>query len=85
MDEISPITAAALATEGHVYCAGTLAQCVYRFNRLPEDKKADAFIKMGRDGETATIVRGAALQDLVTGVLDKIARARSDRDIGRYS
>ena len=76
---------AALATEGHVYCAGTLAQCVYRWNRLAEDKRANAFIKMGRDGEAATIVRGAALQDLVTRVLERIARAKSDREIGRYS
>ena len=59
-------TAASLATEGHIYCAGTLAQCLRRWDRLPADKKTNAFLSLGRDGEARTILRGEDLSGLVT-------------------
>ena len=57
-------TAASLATEGHVYCVGTLAQCLRRWDRLPTAQKPEAFLKMGRDGEPATILRGEELSEV---------------------
>jgi hypothetical protein len=63
-DELSPNMPASLATEGHVYCAGALSQCLNRWNRLSPDQKASAFLKFGRDGMTPTFVRGEQLQKL---------------------
>jgi hypothetical protein len=65
-DDLSPNTAASLATEGHVYCAGSLAQCLHRWKRLSADQKATAFLKTGRDGMTPTFVRGEELQLLAS-------------------
>jgi len=56
--------AASLATEGHVYCAGALSQCLNRWNRLSADQKASAFLKFGPDGMSPTFVRGEELQKL---------------------
>jgi len=64
--QLSPNTAASLATDGHVYCAGSLAQCLNRWNRLSPHQKATAFLKMGRDGMTPTFVRGEELQKLAS-------------------
>jgi hypothetical protein len=66
MLELNRNTAASLLTEGHVFCAGSLAQCLNRWNRLSNDEKAATFLKIGRDGVSPTIVRGdelAALAD----------------------
>jgi hypothetical protein len=63
-DELSPNMSASLATEGHVYCAGDLSQCLNRWNRLSADQKASAFLKLGRDGMAPTFVRGEELQRL---------------------
>lgn len=71
MTDISPTAAASLGTAGHIYCAGTASQCVSRWNRLPEEKKAGAFLKMGRDGVPPTIVRGEELQELAAKLLDR--------------
>lgn len=65
MEHLTYHTAAALGTEGHVYCVGTLAQCLRRWARLPAEERARAFLKMGRDGESPTFlgeeeVRGLA-------------------------
>ena len=62
--ELSPYTAATLATDGHVYCVGTLAQCLRRWNRLPDQNKPGAFLKMGRDGVTPTILRAEQISEL---------------------
>ena len=62
--ELSPYTAATLATEGHVFCVGTLAQCLRRWNRLPHQSKAVTYLKMGRDGVTPTILRGDQIDEL---------------------
>ena len=62
--ELSPYTAATLATDGHVYCVGTLAQCLRRWNRLPDQNKVGAFLKMGRDGVSPTILRAEQISEL---------------------
>ena len=63
-DELHRNADASLATDGHVYCAGSLAQCLRRWNRLSASQKATAFLKMGRDGMTPTLFRGEELQKL---------------------
>jgi hypothetical protein len=64
MMEMSPYTAATLAMKGHVFCVGTLAQCLRRWNRLPGQNKAEAYLKMGRDGVPPTILRGEQIAEL---------------------
>jgi len=64
--ELSPYTAATLATKGHVFCVGTLAQCLRRWNRLPSQSKADTYLKMGRDGVAPTILRDEQIEELAS-------------------
>lgn len=84
-DELSRNTAASLLTEGHVYCAGSLAQCLNRWNRLSADQRETAFLKMGRDGMTPTIIRGEELVNLASNLelsgLRQIASRRTSNDI----
>jgi hypothetical protein len=46
MSDIAWYVEASLIGEEHVYCAGSLAQCVRRWTRLSEDERAMAFIKL---------------------------------------
>jgi hypothetical protein len=62
--ELSPYTDATLATKGHVFCVGTLAQCLRRWTRLPNESKAETYLKMGRDGVAPTILRGDQISEL---------------------
>jgi len=62
MNKLSPNMGASLATDGHVYCAGTLAQCLHRWKKLSDDKKASAFLKIAAPGYAP--VRGEALRDM---------------------
>lgn len=62
--ELTPYIAATLATEGHVYCVGTLAQCLRRWNRLPSQSKSSTHLKMGRDGVAPTILKGDQIEEL---------------------
>lgn len=62
--DLSPYASATLGTRGHIFCAGTLAQCLRRWNRLPDQSKQEAYLKMGRDGETPTILRPAQIAEL---------------------
>ena len=64
MDNLKYDTAVSLGTEEHVYCEGTLAQCFRRWERLTPDKKAAAYLKMGRDGGAATFLREAEVRQL---------------------
>ena len=64
MNKLSPNMAASLATDGHIYCAGTLAQCLHRWKKLSDDKKASAFLKIGKDGFAPSIVHGQDLQEM---------------------
>lgn len=40
---------ACLLSESHVFCAGTLVQCVRKWTRLSESDRAAAFIKIGSE------------------------------------
>jgi len=71
--ELSPYTAATLATKGHVFCVGTLAQCLRRWNRLPSQSKTETYLKMGRDGVTPAILRGDQIEELASN--SKLIRA----------
>jgi len=64
MLELNRNTAASLLMDGHIFCAGSLAQCLKRWSRLSNAEKAAAFLKMGRDGVSPTIVRGEELEAL---------------------
>jgi hypothetical protein len=75
-DKLSPNTDASLATEGHVYCAGALSQCLNRWNRLSSDKRATAFLKFGPDGMTPTFIRGEELEQLASNLELRGLRAR---------
>jgi len=48
MADVNWYVNASLVGAGHVYCAGSLAQCVRRWNRLSEQEKSAAFIKLLR-------------------------------------
>jgi hypothetical protein len=67
-DGLSPNMAASLATDGHVYCAGALSQCLNRWNRLSTDQKETAFLKFGPDGMTPTFIRGEELKQLASNL-----------------
>jgi hypothetical protein len=71
--EFSPYAAATLATKGHVFCVGTLAQCLRRWNRLPNHSKPETYLKMGRDGVAPTILRGDQIEELASN--PKLIRA----------
>ena len=62
--ELSPYTDATLATSGHIFCVGTLAQCLRRWTRLPDERKAETYLKLGRDGVAFTILRGDQISEL---------------------
>jgi hypothetical protein len=46
MSNVSWYAEASLVEQGHVYCAGSLAQCVRRWARLTQDEQATAMIKL---------------------------------------
>jgi len=46
MSTVSWYAEASLVEQGHVYCAGSLAQCVRRWTRLTQDAQATAVIKL---------------------------------------
>ena len=84
-DELTPNTPASLMTDGHVYCSGALSQCLNRWNRLSADQRETAFLKLGRDGMTPTIIRGEELVNLASNLelsgLRQIASRRTSNDI----
>jgi hypothetical protein len=54
---------AALVSASHVFCAGTLAQCVRKWSRLSNDDKASAFIKVGSEIVGFQIIGASEIQD----------------------
>jgi hypothetical protein len=54
MEQINWYVEASLVGPGRIYCADTLAQCVRRWNRLTDEEKAIAQIRLQRpiDGKT---------------------------------
>jgi hypothetical protein len=63
---LTPYTDATLATDGHVFCVGTLAQCLRRWNRLPAPEKPRAYLKMGRDGVAPTVLKQEQIEELAS-------------------
>ena len=49
MSDTSWYPDASLVSEGHVFCAGTLAQCVRKWTRIGDNEKAAAFIRIGSE------------------------------------
>ena len=56
--------AATLAVDHHIYCAGTLAQCVRRWQRLSELEKRSAVIRQGRDGVGPAVLDADKIAEL---------------------
>jgi hypothetical protein len=55
-EELSWSVEASLVSASHVYCSGTLAQCVRRWTRLSNSEKDIATIKLrSREGESAAL------------------------------
>jgi len=55
---------ASLSSSEHVFCAGSLAQCVRKWTRLPEAKRATAQIKLAGRYEASEVVRGDQIAQL---------------------
>ena len=55
---------ASLIGGSHVYCAGSLAQCVRRWARLSENERAVAFIKLHKASEGHVLVERADIEKL---------------------
>jgi hypothetical protein len=47
---------ASLSSREHVFCAGSLAQCVRKWTRLSEAQRANAQINLGGKNETGDVV-----------------------------
>ena len=48
MDDIPWYAEASLRAPGRVYCAGSLAQCVRKWQRLPEIDQSSAYINLAK-------------------------------------
>jgi hypothetical protein len=64
MSDIAWYVEASLIGREHVYCAGSLAQCVRRWTRLSEDERAVAFIKLHRATDGYVRVERAEIEKL---------------------
>ena len=64
MPDIAWYVEASLIGEEHVYCAGSLAQCVRRWARLSEDQRAVAFIKLHNATDSHVRMERAEIQQL---------------------
>jgi hypothetical protein len=66
MDEIPWHSEASLHSQGHVHCAGTFAQCIRRWRRLPEISQQSSYLKLvGALGKEMRI-SGEQLANLAT-------------------
>jgi len=64
MSDFSWYTDASLTGEGHVYCAGPLAQCVRRWKRLSDNQKIDAIIKLKTSTDRQVVIAREELDRL---------------------
>jgi hypothetical protein len=64
MSDIAWYVDASLIGEEHVYCAGSLAQCVRRWTRLSEDERAIAFIKLHKATDGHVRIERAEIEHL---------------------
>jgi hypothetical protein len=51
MDEIPWYSDASLVAPSHVYCVGSLAQCVRKWTRLAETERASTYIRLAETFE----------------------------------
>jgi hypothetical protein len=58
MNEIPWYAEASLVSDAHVFCAGSLAQCVRKWTRLTDLEKATAIIKLGEDTDARQAIGG---------------------------
>lgn len=56
---------ASLTEEGHIYCAGPLAQCVRRWKRLSENPKINVVIKLKTSANEQVIMAREELERFV--------------------
>jgi len=45
-----------ISNSGHIYCAGTLAQCVRRWRMLSDEQRMTTTLRSGRDGVPPTVM-----------------------------
>ena len=64
MTETAWYAEASLCSSEHVFCAGSLAQCVRKWTRLTEAQRATAHISMGGRTGQREIVVGEAIAKL---------------------
>lgn len=65
MSDASWYLEAVLVSDTHVFCAGTLAQCVRKWTRISANDKASAFIKVGSEIGGFRIIDANAIQNYV--------------------
>lgn len=64
MNPISWYAEAALVSDGHVFCAGSLAQCVRKWSALPQEKRVGALIKIHSATDKHAVVDSAEIAQL---------------------
>jgi len=65
IEKLSPSTWASLRSEQHIYCAGTVAQCLHRWDKLPSNEKDGVFLSVRRDADASPVlIRSVELQNL---------------------
>jgi len=64
---------ASLSSSDHVFCAGSLAQCVRKWTRLSEAQRATTQINLGGRSDASEVVRG-----------DQIALMAQNPELARF-
>jgi hypothetical protein len=64
MSNVSWYAEASLVEQGHVYCAGSLAQCVRRWARLTQNEQATATIKLHKITDGHVKIERAEIAEL---------------------
>jgi hypothetical protein len=64
MSNVSWYGEATLVEQGHVYCAGSLAQCVRRWTRLTQMEQAAAIIKLHKITDGHVKIERAEIAEL---------------------
>jgi hypothetical protein len=56
MHETAWYAEASLISGNHIFCAGSLAQCVRKWTRLPEIERTDAVIRLQMDAALGPVL-----------------------------
>jgi len=73
MTDIVWYAEASLSSSDHIFCAGSLAQCVRKWTRLSEAQRATTQINLGGRNDASEVVRG-----------DQIALMAKNPDLARF-